>query len=309
MYDLIGDIHGHADELMDLLERLGYEQTEGCYGHPDRQVIFVGDFIDRGPKIREVLHLVRAMIDNETALAVMGNHEFNAIAFRTNNPREPGTFLRRHEEKNVHQHSETLKQLNDRELAEFVDWFRTLPPWLELDGLRVVHACWDRQSIEVCRDAASRFGSFTDAFMHQACYRSTELFEAVEDVLKGKEVPLPNGVTMRDKDGFSRTNIRVQWYRSPHGETYRNFALPSRPEIPDVPIPETFYEKIDPYPQSDIPVFCGHYWLSENTPSLLADNVCCLDYSVAKGGFLCAYRWDGERQLSNDRFVRVGPLN
>lgn len=50
-------------------------------------------------------------------------------------------------------------------------------------------------------------------------------------------------------------------------------------------------------------MFVGHYWLSAQRPELLADNVACLDFSVAKGGFLCAYRWNGERKLSNENFV------
>ncbi len=41
MYDLIGDIHGHADELVQLLKALGYEKAQGSYRHPDRQVIFM----------------------------------------------------------------------------------------------------------------------------------------------------------------------------------------------------------------------------------------------------------------------------
>ena len=51
MYDLIGDIHGHAAELCQLLQQLGYAPDAlGTYRHPaGRQVIFVGDFIDRGP--------------------------------------------------------------------------------------------------------------------------------------------------------------------------------------------------------------------------------------------------------------------
>ena len=75
MYDLIGDIHGHADELVQLLETLGYSNSDGAYRHPERQVIFLGDFIDRGPKIQQVLSIVRPMVQNQTALAVMGNHE------------------------------------------------------------------------------------------------------------------------------------------------------------------------------------------------------------------------------------------
>ena len=50
MYDLIGDTHGHADALQKLLEQLGYAKQKGVYRHPERQAIFLGDFIDRGPR-------------------------------------------------------------------------------------------------------------------------------------------------------------------------------------------------------------------------------------------------------------------
>src|SRR5205807_1986313 len=63
MYDLIGDIHGHADELVQLLDVLGYEKGGGVYHHPDRRLIFLGDFIDRGPQIRRVLEIVRPMVE------------------------------------------------------------------------------------------------------------------------------------------------------------------------------------------------------------------------------------------------------
>ena len=46
MYDIIGDIHGHADELVSLLELMGYRQRAGgVYEHPSRHAIFVGDFV------------------------------------------------------------------------------------------------------------------------------------------------------------------------------------------------------------------------------------------------------------------------
>ena len=81
MYDLIGDIHGHASELVNLLAALGYSKHKGVYKHPERQAIFLGDFIDRGPQIRETLEIVRPMIDSGFALSVMGNHELNALAY------------------------------------------------------------------------------------------------------------------------------------------------------------------------------------------------------------------------------------
>jgi hypothetical protein len=63
MHDLIGDIHGHADALLQLLKSIGYSRQKGVYRHPERQAIFLGNFIDRGPKIKETLEIVRPMID------------------------------------------------------------------------------------------------------------------------------------------------------------------------------------------------------------------------------------------------------
>ncbi|MCP5092261.1 MAG: metallophosphoesterase, partial [Gammaproteobacteria bacterium] len=107
-YDLIGDIHGHSEPLIELLEKLRYEKTDGVYGRPDRKVIFLGDFIDRGPDQRGVIDIVRPMIDGGAALSVMGNHEFNAIAWFTEDPDEPGTYLRPHSDKNRKQHKHFL---------------------------------------------------------------------------------------------------------------------------------------------------------------------------------------------------------
>lgn len=64
MIDLIGDIHGHADKLEALLHQLGYAKNKGVYAHPERKVLFVGDYIDRGPKIRETLQIVRSMVES-----------------------------------------------------------------------------------------------------------------------------------------------------------------------------------------------------------------------------------------------------
>jgi len=72
-YDFIGDIHGHARELATLLGMLGYERKSGLFSHPDtdRKAVFLGDFIDRGPAIRETLEIARGMVESENALAIM----------------------------------------------------------------------------------------------------------------------------------------------------------------------------------------------------------------------------------------------
>ncbi len=79
-FDIIGDVHGCFDELTALLQQLGYELS----GSPDspravppagRRAIFLGDLVDRGPKIPAVLKLVMWMVANGHALCVPGNHE------------------------------------------------------------------------------------------------------------------------------------------------------------------------------------------------------------------------------------------
>ena len=122
-FDVIGDIHGHASELKALLSELGYSRHGAGYKNSDRRVIFVGDFVDRGPAIGEVIDIVRSMVDAGDALAVMGNHEYNAIAFHTLRPGEQNDWFRPHTDKNLKQHDETLTQLSAPNLAEAISWF------------------------------------------------------------------------------------------------------------------------------------------------------------------------------------------
>jgi hypothetical protein len=305
VYDIIGDIHGHADELFQLLELMGYDRRRGHYSHPDRKAVFVGDFIDRGPQILEVLQTVRPMIETGSAYAVMGNHEFNAIAYHTSDPDHDGKFLRDHNEKNDRQHAETMRQLSDDELREFIEWFRSLPMWLEIDGIRVVHACWDDKSIDVIKKSHDEYGDVSTAFMQSATRKSSPLFRAVEDILKGKELPLPNGINYADKEGQVRTEVRARWFEDFSGKTFEQYTLPAVDGVPNEPVPDSASERITPYAPDEMPVFIGHYWLNAEHPSRLAHNVACVDYSVANGGSLCAYRWDGETELDDEKFVWV----
>src|SRR5664279_6567909 len=110
-YDIIGDIHGHSEKLTHLLHKLGYRHHLGAWRHPDRSAIFVGDFIDRGPGQLETIGIVRGMLDAGTAQAVMGNHEFNAIAWHTPDPELEGEYLRRRGIKNRNQHEAFLAKV------------------------------------------------------------------------------------------------------------------------------------------------------------------------------------------------------
>ncbi len=306
-YDLIGDIHGYADALTRLLEKLGYARSGGGYRHSERRVIFLGDFIDRGPKIRETLDVVQAMMADGQALAVMGNHEFNALAFHTTLPNRDDQSLRPRTNKNIRQHVQTLAQLKDSQLADALEWFRKLPMWLDLGGLRAVHACWDEACLARIDASLRLCGGVSQAFFVEACTHSSPLYEAVEIVLKGKELELPPGKFFLDKEGHRRTSIRTRWFEAP-AETYERYAFQSDKIECNVAIPYGMppvanREAYPPYPASAPPVFVGHYWLHQERPTRQADNVACLDYSVAKDGYLCAYRWDGESQIDDAKFV------
>jgi hypothetical protein len=143
----------------------------------------------------------------------------------------------------------------------------------------------------------------TTEFLHSACRKRKPLFAPVEVILKGKEGKLPDGASFQDKDGHVRTEIRTRWYLAPDGHTYRTYALQSDEIACDLDLNEAVIAAAAPYPATAKPVFVGHYWLSAQRPTVLADNVACLDFSVAKGGFLCAYRWNGEQRLSDENFV------
>lgn len=299
-FDVIGDIHGHADALMRLLSELGYAEVDGVYRHPDRRVIFVGDFIDRGPHQRKVLSIARRMCDAGSAFAVMGNHEFNALTWAT--PDGKGGFLRARTDENRIQHQEFLKQIGEdsADHRDALDWFQTLPVWLELPGLRAIHACWhepSRADLASCLDMQNRF---TEEGLRRASRRDSVEYVAAEVLLKGPERKLPAGKFFHDKDGHRRTKVRIRWW-DPAATTFRKAALGMDgrlDELPDEAIGSKHHY------EADKPVFFGHYWLTD-VADIGSKYTMCLDYSVAKKGHLLAYRWSGEKALTRQNIVSV----
>ncbi len=75
-FDLIGDVHGCFDELVQLLDKLGYTVAGTRVTPPvGRKAVFLGDLVDRGPATPQVLALVLAMVEEGKALCVPGNHD------------------------------------------------------------------------------------------------------------------------------------------------------------------------------------------------------------------------------------------
>ena len=136
-FDVIGDLHGCFRELRSLLERLGWtvSQHEGRFHlhHPEgRKLVFLGDLLDRGPGIVEVLQLAMDAVAEGTALAISGNHE--------------AKLLRKMQGRDVRVSGglqETLDQLESTDAAfrqRLRGFLATLPHHYQLDGGRLVVA-------------------------------------------------------------------------------------------------------------------------------------------------------------------------
>lgn len=313
-YDIIGDVHGEADKLLRLLEAMGYVYKNGAWGHSTRKAVFVGDLIDRGQDQVNVYRIVRGMVESGNAEIVMGNHEFNAIAFMT--PDGNGDFCRKHSTKNIRQHEEFLGQVRMGSALheEIIEWFKSIPLWLEKDGFRVVHACWHDDHVSFLRDLGVHNQPLQDEFIVKASTGESNSFgadgslpeaaaefRAVETLLKGIEVKLPEGISYGDKDNNNRTSARIKWWDA-NAVTYPEAALmPAGSEkLPEVNLPHGIIR-----PVTDKPVFIGHYWM-KGAPKLLNEKLACVDYSAVRGGDMVAYRWSGENALSHENFVAVG---
>jgi hypothetical protein len=217
-------------------------------------------------------------------------------------------------DKNRRQHEAFLAAVEGtRHHNELVDWFLTLPLFLDLPGIRLVHACWHPAALAFLRPYLTDENKLTAETMVRASREPEDhmekdapeltVFKAVEAVLKGIEVPLPAPHKFWDKDGYERDRVRVRWWDNEATDYRRAAMLPpeERAEFPQSRIPPFALIRHD----GDKPVFVGHYWLI-GTPELLSDKVACVDYSVAKRGKLVAYRWDGEPQLDNSKLIWVG---
>ncbi len=125
-------------------------------------------------------------------------------------------------------------------------------------------------------------------------------FRVVEGLLKGLEIPLPDGAGFIDKDGVPRDSARIRWWDD-ESTTYRDLALARDAKLPLDPVPEKYRA---PYDNAK-PVFFGHYWMTEK-PKWQTPVVACVDYSAGNGGPLVAYRWEGEQKLENTQFATAG---
>jgi hypothetical protein len=307
-YDLIGDVHGCAHTLEHLLDTLGYRLTQGVWRHPSRQALFLGDIIDRGPRIREALHIVHGMVEAGQAHCIMGNHEFNALGWVTAaDPRSGKTFVREHTPRHLRLIGETLRQFEGhaRDWQDFLGWFYKMPLFLDVGRFRAVHACWDTGVIEALRPDYPD-GCIDQALIQASSIRDSFAANAFDRLLRGTDMRLPGGLTLTGGDGLTRSFFRTKfWEDDP--QTYGDIvfqpdALPEQVAL--TPLSSSDKDALLRYGVDEPLLFVGHYWRSGH-PAPIRPNLACLDYSAVLYGKLVAYRLDQETILDPGKFVWV----
>ncbi len=296
-YDIIGDVHGRFDKLTNLMERLGYRKlSDGFVPPAGHRALFLGDLIDPKPGhsvpggVRDTLRAVKAMCDRGDAHCLMGNHELNAIYFHSKGP--DGKWLRVRGSNNIAMHQGTLDDFPDHDdhTSEWhqvwMAWMQQLPFHIDFGGFRAVHATWHEGMID---RIAGRSLECPEFFL-AASNKNTAEGEAVEILLKGIEVELPDGVRFTDHTGASRGNIRARWWELPDSTIgYDRLVFPHNPAIPPTPVHAESFAQIPGYPLDAPPVFFGLYLKP--------------DHAAAKDGPLVAYRWKGEASINPEHYV------
>ena len=304
MYDIIGDVHGYATLLKKLLQEMGYQKMNGSYSHPTRKAIFVGDFINRGPEIRKTIRMVRAMVENGDAYAVLGNHELNAIIYHLKD-KEGKSIISKSSKyflslfKTINEYSSGSQEWRDQ-----LNWMRTLPLYLDLGEIRVVHACWSDEAIKVA-DTLYEEGRIKKKVFRKVYKKpGSDEAKSVWRLTKGVNLKLPSDLRVMNNKGVSPRSFRLRWWDSLDGMTFKEVSFESKFSMPSYTVPVEIIPTTYPYPNNAPIVFFGHYCRGAG-PYIIKPNVCCVDSCVAGTKSLLAYRWSGEKELNVNHLIKV----
>ncbi len=304
MYDIIGDVHGYATLLKKLLLQMGYSKTESGYLHPLRKAVFVGDFVNRGPEIRKTVRIIRKMVENGNAMAIIGNHEINAITYYLKD--KDGLPLIKSPGKNFLALYKTINQFAEyqEEWKSHRKWMSELPLYLDLGEIRIVHACWSESAIELIKIAESEGKSRNSIFRKMYKKPKSPVSKSVLKLTKGIDFKMPGDLKIINNKGVSPQSFRMRWWEDPAGKTFEEMSFDSKFVLPQYEIPKQIAPQNTPYPEDAPIVFFGHYCRHEG-PFIIKPNLCCVDSCVAGTRTLTAYRWNGEKVLDLNNLVQV----
>lgn len=244
-FDIIGDVHGCFDELLELLKNLGYAvtRTDGAHtvASPDsRKLVFVGDLVDRGPGTVEVLRLVSSLVESGQAFCVPGNHDIKLVR-----------ALRGKDVKRTHGLAETMEQLASEtpefrsQVAKFLDGL--VSHYVFDSGNLVVAHAGLKESMQGRGSAAVRefalFGDTTgetDEFGLPVRYNWAADYRGKALVVYG-HTPVPQPLSLNNTINIDTGCVfggKLTALRYPERETvsvqaHRTYYEPARPFLPD----------------------------------------------------------------------------
>jgi hypothetical protein len=242
--DVVGDVHGEILALHELRRRLGYDDRGR---NPEgRRLVFVGDLGDRGPDSPGTVEWVRSLVEAELAQVVLGNHDFNAIhAAAGGEMKTELSWLFDDARPFLHHHHHVPQALvRGRRRDEILAFFARLPVALERGGehpVRVVHACWAPEMIELLRVQSDviAFHEVEHARI-EAALRSAPADQhhaklmhqndnPVKRVTSGLEGRSTEPIVVNNKP---RYEVRLPWWRDYHDATLCIFGHYWRTSLP-----------------------------------------------------------------------------
>ncbi len=258
--DIVGDVHAEIDALKALLVHLGYsEQGE----HPQgRRLIFLGDLCDRGPDSLAVIRFVKQMMDRGLAQCLLGNHEINILR---NSPKSGNGWFFAHDHDRAQGRFLQSAPVNDEQRSEIQEFFATLPLTLQRDDLRLVHAAWLPQHVELIKqlqpqhDLLSLYHYFET--QTEAQLTANGLKHAVEDEYRQYDhllgdsnatVPLLPAIALYDETYQMNNPVRVLSSGVERRTATPFFTAGKWRMVERVPWWHDYTESI--------PVIVGHYW-------------------------------------------------
>ncbi len=235
-FDIIGDVHGCYDELITLLDKLGYDIRPDQIVPPGRKAIFLGDLVDRGPKIPHVLDLVMSMVKGNTALCIPGNHDARLVRALRGKRVRPTYGL-----------SESLAQIDARDRKRYADFLDGLVSHYVLDdgNLVVAHAGMTEEMAGRTSGAVRAFALYgettgeTDEFGLPIRLNWAAGYRGAATVVYG-HTPVPRAEWLNDTInldtgcvfGGALTALRYPEKKCVSVPSVKMYAKPARPLIP-----------------------------------------------------------------------------
>ncbi len=302
--DIIGDIHGHATLLKSVLKQLGYSKTKsGAWRHPDRQLIFCGDILNRGPEVKKTVKIVRNMVDDGSAEMILGNHEYDFIAYhRRDLAGKPLLLKNRKSILRLRGSLEAFSRKRDQD--ELISWLQSRPLYIQTPNLRVAHACWQKSEIKYLKK------HYPNRLSEELLLRSAEPFSdeywAVHTLLDGPKIVQYSEEDVHvDVRSRTRSFVKTMWWNVHDQQKIKKVSLRGHRRLSSKSLPVDYSKIFRSYPVTARPLFFGHYCLT-TSPRLISNNLCCLDYCVLKSKKLTVYRYDGEAELDHSKLLHLG---